>query len=156
MCLQWQPVIGKRHDIGIKRISNQRHMLRVPMRGIKLSHRVNIGGDLLGRLLPPELLQAIPANDRNAIAAQLLGNGLIQVALSAIVGQHGCQGRLGDGVCKRLRQHRPGQRRCLAGSMACASVVSSMPEPVSLTLNTMWAPTAASGFSVWRLPKGAR
>ena len=88
-----QVVIGEGKNIRAEGIADQRDLGCAPSRHIGVDDGAEVASSLFGRLLAPEVAQAVPADDGNALRPQLLADGLVEIAPTAIAGEDDRQQR---------------------------------------------------------------
>ena len=77
-------VQGEGHDAGPERVADQRDLLDFPRLSVMSEDACEIGRHALGRLLGPEVAEAVHAHDGHAFARQDLAHCLVEVAPAAV------------------------------------------------------------------------
>ena len=104
-----QAVEGEGQDVGAERVADQEHVGPLPGFAVVVHDQVEVGRDLLRRLLRPEVAQAVDADDRDALVLQAAGDLLVDVAPAAVAGVDDRHQLAGLGH-RQLDQRQAGQR----------------------------------------------
>ena len=86
LLVRGQAVVGEGQDVGAERIADQDHVRPRPGRTVVGHDGGEVGGGLLGRLLGPEIAQAVDTHDRDPVGLEPARDVLVDVAPAAVAG----------------------------------------------------------------------